>query len=181
MGDVGVIGRIVMTQTGVLVTLGVGILVLAPAAMLCAYGRGWSRARIACAGLAGGSFALVPATTLARGDAVFAWGRSCLIQPGLSVGTPEAKLNVLLFAPAAFFASLAVRRAATVVLAALVVSAGVEAVQSVTALGTCQTSDVVRNVAGAVVACGVAALLLHTVPPPTAPEEPGRTPGARTS
>jgi len=38
------------------------------------------------------------------GDAVFAWGRSCVIQPGLSLGTPEALLNALLFAPAAFFA-----------------------------------------------------------------------------
>ena len=74
MGDIEVIGRIVMTQTSVLVTLGVGILVLAPAAMMCARRLRWSRTRIASAGLAGGSLALVPATTLARGDALIAAG-----------------------------------------------------------------------------------------------------------
>lgn len=60
MGDIGRIGRIVMTQAGVLVSLGVGILVL------------------------------VRATTLARGDALIAWERSCLTQPGISLGFPEA-------------------------------------------------------------------------------------------
>ncbi len=181
MGDMEVIGRIVMSQTSVLVTLAVGMLVLAPAAMLWAHSLGWSRTRIASAGLSGAGCALVPATTLARGDALLAWGRSCLIQPGLSLGTPEAKLNALLFAPAAFFAMLAVRRAAPVVLAALAGSAAVEAVQSVTALGTCQTSDVVRNVAGATVACGVAALLLRIFPAPSAREEARRAPVAPTS
>ena len=171
MRDIEVIGRIVMTQTGVLVALGVGILVLAPAAMMRAHRLRWSRARIASAGLAGASLALVPATTLARGDALIAWRRSCLIQPGLSLGTPEALLNALLFAPAAFFAVLALRREAPVVLAVLASSAVVEAVQSVTALGTCQTSDVVRNVAGAMVACGLAALVLRMSPTPSVPEE----------
>lgn len=138
-GDIEVIGRIVMTQTRVLVTLGVGILVLALAAVMSARRLRWSRARIACAGLAGTSFALVPATTLARGDAMIAWGRSCLIQPGLSLGTPEALLTV-------------------------------------TALGTCQTSDVVRNVAGATIACGVAALLLRMCARPIVSENARRAP-----
>ena len=181
MGDIGAIGRIVMTQTGVLITLGVGILVLAPAAMMFARRLRWSRIRIASAGVAGASLALVPATTLARGDAMIAWGRSCLIQPGLSLETPESLLNALLFAPAAFFAMLAVRRATPVVLAALVSSAAVEAVQSVTALGTCQTADVVRNVAGAIFACGVAALLLRMSSTPNVPEEARPVPVAPTS
>ena len=181
MGDIEVIGRIVMTQTSVLVTLGVGILVLAPAAMMSARRLRWSRVRIASAGLAGASFALVPATTLARGDAVISWGRSCLIQPGLSLGTPEALLNAFLFAPAAFFAMLALRQATPVVLSALAASAAVEAVQSVTALGTCQTSDVVRNVAGAVFACGVAALLVRMSATQNAPEEAGQAPVTQTS
>jgi VanZ like family len=139
--------------------------------MTFAHRTRWSRARIVSAGLAGTSLALVPATTLARGDALIAWGRSCLIQPGLSLGTPEALLNALLFAPTAFFAMLALRQAAPVVLAVLASSTAVEAVQSVTALGTCQTSDVVRNVAGAMVACGVAALLLRMFATPSVPEE----------
>lgn len=82
------------------------------------------------------------------------------MQPGLSLGTSEALLNALLFAPFAFFAALAGRRAAPVLLSVLACSSAVEAVQSVTGLGTCQTADVVRNVAGAMVACGVAILLL---------------------
>lgn len=181
MGDTGVIGRIVMTQTSVLITLVVGILLLAPAAMLCANRGGWSRSRIAFAGLAAASFALVPATTLARGDAQITWGHSCLIQPGLSLNTPEAKLNALLFAPAAFFAMLAIRRAAPVVLGALASSAGVEVLQSVTALGTCQSSDVVRNVAGAMVACGVARLFLLSLPAASADQEAALPPAARRS
>jgi hypothetical protein len=36
MGDIGVIGRIVLTQHDVLITLCVGMLVLVPVAMLCA-------------------------------------------------------------------------------------------------------------------------------------------------
>jgi glycopeptide antibiotics resistance protein len=85
-------------------------------------------------------------------------------------------LNAFLFVPAAFFAMLAVRRAAPVVLAALASSFAVEAVQSVTALGTCQTSDVVRNVAGAMFGCGVAALLLRRSATPNVPEEALRAP-----
>ncbi|MEZ5094972.1 MAG: VanZ family protein [Nocardioides sp.] len=163
------VGRIVLAQTAVLVTWGAGILVLAPAAMWGAHVLGWSRTRIAAAGLAGASFALVPATTLARRDAVLGWGRSCLVQPGLSLATPEERLNALLFVPAAFFAMLAIRRAAAIVLAALVSAVFIEAAQLVTGLGTCQTSDVVRNVAGATVACAAAGLLLRTFPAPGAP------------
>lgn len=62
MKELKVLALIVMTQTGVLVTLGAGILVLAPAAVMCVHHRGWSRRRAASAGLAGASFALVPAT-----------------------------------------------------------------------------------------------------------------------
>ena len=160
MGDIDVIARIVLSQTSVLFALGVGLLVLVPAAMLAARRRRWSRVRVVYAGLAGVGLALVPATTLARGEAALAW-RSCIVQPGLSSGSPEAVLNALLFVPAAFFAVLALRRAAPVVLAALVCSAGVELIQTVTSLGACQTADVVRNVSGAVVAAGVAGLLVR--------------------
>lgn len=160
-----------MTQTGVLITLGMGILVLVPAAMMCARRLRWSRARIASAGVAGAGLALVPATTLARGDALIGWGRWCVIEPGLSLATPEAMLNALLFAPAAFFAVLAVRRTAPVVLSVLACSVAVEAVQSVTALGTCQTADVVRNVTGAMAACGVATLLLRLCAKPAVSDE----------
>lgn len=170
MGDIDVIGRIVMTQSAVLLTLGVGTMLLTPAAIAGAHRARWSRLRIAFAGLVVAGLALVPATTLARGDATIAWGRPCLIQPGLSLGTPEAMLNALLFAPAAFFAMLATWRAVPMVVAAFAASCAVEAAQSVTGLGTCQTADRVRNVVGAVVACGVAAVLLRM----SLPEVPDR-------
>jgi glycopeptide antibiotics resistance protein len=48
---------------------------------------------------------------------------------------------------------------------ALLCSVAVEAIQLVTALGTCQTGDVVRNVMGAAVAAEVAALLLWVFVP----------------
>ena len=165
VGDIEVIGRIVLSQRDVLITLGVGILVLVPIATIFAYRAHWSRTRTVCAGMCGASLALVPATTLARGDALIEWGRSCGTQPGLSLDSSEAVLNALLFAPAVFFGVLALRRATPIVVSALVFSAAIEAIQLVTALGTCQTADVVRNVAGAVVAGGVAAFLLRVFAP----------------
>lgn len=86
-----------------------------------------------------------------------------MVQPSLSLTSPEAVLNALLFAPAAFFGVLAVRRTAPVLVAVLGCSVAIEAVQLVTALGTCQTADVTRNLAGAVVAGGAAALLLRVL------------------
>ena len=49
--------------------------------------------------MCGASLALVPATTLARGDVLIEWGRSCGTQPGLSLASPEAVLNALWAAP----------------------------------------------------------------------------------
>lgn len=148
-----------MRQTGVLVTMALLTCVLAPLCVRYARRGAWSRARTVFAGLAGAGVALVPATTLARGAVLVEWDRGCLIQSGLSMSTPEAALNVLLLTPAAFFGVLATRRPARVLLGVIALAVLVEAVQSVTALGVCQTADVVRNVAGAAVAGGFAALL----------------------
>lgn len=164
MGDIEAVGRIVLTQPAVQVTFVVGVLVLAPVAMACARRLHWSRARVVWAGLAGACLALVPATTLARGDLFVDWTRPCGLAWSLSVSGSEAALNTLLFAPAGFFAVLAVRRASPVVVAVVGGSLMVEAVQLVTGLGTCETADVARNVVGALVACGTAALLLRIRP-----------------
>lgn len=163
VGDIEVIGRIVLTQRAVLITLGVAVIVLVPVATICSRHLRWSRTRTVCAGLFGASLAFVPATTLARGDVLIEWGRSCGTEPGLSLASPEAVLNALLFAPAAFFGVLAVGRALPIVVSALGCSVAIEAIQLVTALGTCQTADVVRNVTGAVVAGGVAVILLRAI------------------
>ncbi len=69
---------------------------------------------------------------------------------GRAAGSPEAKLNLALFAPAAFFGVIATRRLLRIVVACVVVSVLVEQIQRVTSLGVCQSSDVIRNVTGAV-------------------------------
>jgi hypothetical protein len=70
----------------------------------------------------------------------------------------ESLLNVALFVPAAFFAVLAVGRAApaalwavTVVVGSAVLSLGIEATQAAYGIGTCDSSDVVHNVTGALI------------------------------
>ena len=87
------------------------------------------------------------------------WQRGCLLQPGLSLHSPEEQLNFLLFAPACFFGVLALRRYVPVLALAVLVSGLVETVQSVTGVGTCQTSDIVRNVGGGALA-GLVALMV---------------------
>ena len=155
------IARIMLGQPAVQITLGAGILVFASLASAWARGSGWSTPRIATAGVAGACFALVPATTLARGDVLLAWDRSCLVTLDLSLGSSaEAVLNTLLFVPAVFAGALALLRATPVMLAAVACTVAIEAVQLVTGLGTCQTVDMFRNVAGAVAAAAVAAVLL---------------------
>ncbi|HET8915570.1 MAG TPA: VanZ family protein, partial [Propionibacteriaceae bacterium] len=102
-------------------------------------------------GQAPAGLSLVPATTLGRGGLGPIEWRSYLLQPGLSLASPEAKLNVLLFAPAVFFGVLASRGLMATLMAAMVFSVLVELAQSLTGLGVCQTSDVVRNFSGAMV------------------------------
>lgn len=155
MGDIEALVSIVLSQRQTLVTLGLASLVLLPPAIASGIRAGWSWWRVGCAGLAGLGTALVLATTLGRyayGVSVDLGGMYCLVQPGLSMDTPEAKLNGLLFAPACFFAVLALRRVLVVFASAAALSVLVEATQSATRLGTCQTSDVVRNLIGAALA-----------------------------
>ncbi|WP_344156040.1 VanZ family protein [Nocardioides koreensis] len=156
-----VITRILLGQRQVLMTLGFSSLVLVPLVAVAARRAGCSWWRTASAGLAGLGTALVLAVTLGRyqDGMLLRWGRGCLLQPGLSLTSPEARLNFLLFAPACFFAVLACRRLLPVLALTLLASLLVEAVQSVTGAGTCQTSDIVRNVAGGGLA-GLAALVL---------------------
>ena len=164
MGDVETLVRIVLSQRPTLLTLAVVALVLVPLVTVLAIRAGWSWWRVASAGLAGLGAALVVAATLGRyegGVILRGWHLHCLAKPGLSLHTPEAKLNVVLFGPACFFAVLALRRLVIVCLLATVLSVCLEAVQGATGLGTCEASDVVRNVAGAAAAglLGLAAVL----------------------
>nr|WP_246298974.1 VanZ family protein [Nocardioides panaciterrulae] len=155
------IADIVLSRPETLVTLLVAAAVLVPIAVLLARRASWSRGRTAAAVLSALGTALVVATTLGRYDShsSWSWQVHCLVQPGLGTGSAEARLNLLLFAPACFFGVLALRRYLPVLGAAVLLSATVEVVQSMTGMGICQTSDVVRNVAGGALA-GLVALAL---------------------
>jgi VanZ like family. len=60
----------------------------------------------------------------------------------------EHLLNLVLFMPFAFFAVLAVRRIWPVLVVVIAVSGLVEALQSATGRGTCESGDVFRNALG---------------------------------
>ncbi len=158
MGDIETLAGIVLSQRQVVLTLALVSLVLVPLVTVLATRAGWSWWRVASAGLAGLGAALVVAATLGRysdGVTLLGWDLHCLTRPGLSLRTPEARLNVVLFGPACFFAVIALRRLVIVCVLAAGLSVCLEVVQGVTGMGTCETSDVVRNVGGA----GVAGLL----------------------
>lgn len=77
----------------------------------------------------------------------------------------EALLNLLLLAPFAALAVLSVGRPIRVALVAVAVSVGIEVAQAVYSVGACDSSDVVRNSAGALVAALLAAALTVDVGP----------------
>ena len=146
-----VIARIILSRPWVLATfVGCAVVFVAVAWLLARRAR-WPRSRRVCAALAGAFLALVPATTLARGDVLVRWDRACLLNPPGFSEAAEPVLNVALLAPAAFFAAVALRRLVPVLAAALVVSTLVEGVQWLLGTGTCETADIGRNLLGAVV------------------------------
>lgn len=173
IGDMQTIAGIVLTQRQTLMTLALASVVLVPLASVAARRARWSWSRVVAAGLAGLGAALVIAVTIGRYDNGFmvTWGRGCLLQPGLSLTSPEEQLNVVLFGPVCFFATIAWRRPLPVLALTVALSAFVEAVQSATGIGTCQTSDIVRNVGGGALAVLVALGCLALVSwRPAAPE-----------
>ena len=177
-GGMQTIAGIVLGQRQTLMTLAVASVVLVPLAAIAAVRAHWSWPRVTAAGLAGLGAALVVAVTLGRYDygVLMSWGRGCLLQPGLSLRTPEEQLNFLLFWPACFFATLAWRRPLPVLGLTVALSAVVEAVQSVTGIGTCQTADLVRNVGGGALAVLVALCFLALAAGLRAVSEPDRQP-----
>ena len=167
--DVVTIARILLDLQEVRATWVLSSLLLVPAATVLARRSGWSWWRVAAAALSCVGIGLVLGVTLGRspGGLLVRWGRGCLVQPGLSLRSGEEVLNFLLFAPACFFAVLALRRYLPVLALALLGSGLIEAVQSLTGVGTCQTSDVVRNVSGGALAGLVALGFLAVVRRPS--------------
>jgi hypothetical protein len=114
--------------------------------------------------VAAGCLAVAVALTLARPglrSSEADWSRvraACLVTDARGL-TPEALLNLLLLVPFAALAVLALGHPILVWSVAVLASAGIEVVQAAYAVGTCDSSDLIRNAAGALVAAALAASL----------------------
>ena len=153
-------GRVVADASRTSVQLGFVVSAVFLVALTLALVRraGWSPGRRVVAVLAALGLALFPALTLAR-RGIELRIPTCERSWGLGLTTAEQVLNLALLVPAGFFAGWALRRVWPVAVAALFLSVGVESVQAVFGLGMCQTGDVVRNVAGAVLGAYEGAVL----------------------
>lgn len=153
--------RTIMAQPGVLavfllccVLFGVGVWLLS----------GTLRWRRLPATLAAVGLALAVAVTLVRSgghlpDAASNPVTLCLRDPFSLHGGLEL-LNFLMLMPFAFFGTMATRRPISTIAVSAVVSGGIELAQAWTGLGICQQQDFVNNTVGAIVAAGVAWVLL---------------------
>jgi hypothetical protein len=156
----------------VLLTLSAGSLAGIAAGLLLARWRGW---RTGPTMLAGAGLALVAAVTLARGPLPPGYADSGLcVMNGFALGGYDVKahlfdpfvvLNFLMFMPFAFFAALATRRIVPVVAASVVLTMGIEAAQTLTGTGSCETQDLTNNIAGALVAAVVGGLAARRLGP----------------
>ena len=133
--------------------------VLVVAALVGARRARWDAARSAVAVAAALSVALVPALTLARRGVDLRRRPTCDWAWALEPTNAEQVLNLVLLLPAGFFAAWALRRIWPVVVGALALSFGAEALQAALDIGACQAGDMARNVAGALVGALAGALL----------------------
>jgi hypothetical protein len=103
------------------------------------------------------SLALFPALTLARRGVDLRRTPSCDWDWALAPANAEQLLNLVLLFPAGLLGAWALRRIWPVLLVALVLSLGAEAIQATLDIGACQAADMARNVAGALAGafCGV--------------------------
>jgi glycopeptide antibiotics resistance protein len=111
--------------------------------------------------LAGSALAVAISLTLFRGGGQ-PWSllrlRGCVVTDP-TVLSGDALGNLALFAPAAFFAVLAIGRPARVAAAVAAVSLGVEGLQAIRSVGVCDSSDALLNALGGLAAALVAASL----------------------
>lgn len=136
-------------------------LVLAPLGAVVAARLSRSVLAALLGALSGAALTVAISLTLFRGGfghASLARLRTCaLTDPTLLSG--DGLANLALFAPAAFFAVLAIGRPLGVAAGVAVVSVAVEAVQAIEWVGICDSSDAVHNTLGGLVAALAAALL----------------------
>jgi hypothetical protein len=121
-----------------------------------------TRSRVAAAlgGAAGWSLATAVSLTLFRGG--YRYGslaglRQCALTTPV-VLSGDGVTNLVLFAPTAFLAVLAIARPGRVIAGVAVLSLLVEGTQAVTSVGVCDSSDALLNTLGALVAALVAAV-----------------------
>jgi hypothetical protein len=120
--------------------------------------RSWAAAALGA--VAGWWLAVALSLTLLRGGYVWqaaGLNRCVITQP--VVLSADGVTNLLLFAPTAFLAVLAIRRVGWVIAGVALLSLGVEATQAVSSVGICDSSDVVLNVLGATGFALVAAIV----------------------
>ncbi|ATE54672.1 VanZ family protein [Actinosynnema pretiosum] len=166
MGSLGglVEGALYLLRTpSMLAGVVVGPVLLGAAGWWAARRWGWRRVPGVLAGLGVG---LVLGVTLSRQVPEWAsiyrgseLAEFCQVN-GVSFDLGNEMLNVLLFAPAAFFAVLATGAAWPVLGAAIGLSAVIELVQPLTERGICETQDLLNNSLGAAIAVGLGALAL---------------------
>lgn len=156
--------RSIMGQPGVLAAFLLCCALFGTGVWLISGTLGWRRLP---ATLAAVGFALAVAVTLARSGGhlpdpatdplTLCLRDSFSLRGGLEV------LNFLMLTPFAFFATLATRRPVVIMAVSALVSGGIEITQAWTGLGVCQKQDWLNNTVGAVVAAGLAWLLVATL------------------
>ena len=120
----------------------------------------WPRDRLYAGRAAAAALSLALAVTLARATPGLSvdW-RGCDAGLGLPIDRAEALLNVAMLVPFGVAAGYAVRRLWPVLLVAAGASLLVEVTQGLLGNGTCDSSDVVRNLAGAAIGAGLGVVL----------------------
>lgn len=137
----------------------VSALVLVAVTLFLTRRAGWEPGRSAVAVAAALAVALLPALTLARRGFDLRRSPTCDWAWALEPANAEQVLNLVLLLPAGFFAAWALGRVWPVVIGALLMSLGAEAVQATLDIGACEAGDMARNVAGALAGAVCGALL----------------------
>ncbi|MET8698421.1 VanZ family protein [Kitasatospora sp. NPDC004723] len=149
-------------QTGLLWAVLVTLTVSAALAAVIARRRS---APVLLSALAGACTALVLVATLYPIRSGAPAPLICTVQRDLiaAMSTTQGLMNVALFVPAAFFATLLVRRPVGAGVALILLAAAVEAIQAVTpGVGrSCDTADLWDNALGVAAGCGLAFLLIR--------------------
>jgi hypothetical protein len=153
--------RTIMGQPGVLTAFVLFSALFGLGMWLLAQVLGWRRlpATLAAVGLA-----LAVAVTLARsGGHLPEPGTNPValcIRDRFSLQGGLQMLNFVMLMPFAFFATLATRKPVWMMAASALISGGIEITQAWTGLGVCQKQDFLNNTIGAVVAAGLAWVVL---------------------